>query len=87
MAKKAYQSNIDLIIDRAADITVEDDRKDRVRSRGVTLKDSEWDALAQIAGELGVSRNALAAHWLRRLIDAYRAGEAEFEFKTERRLK
>lgn len=61
------------------------------RTVGVGLKDGEIAALEAIAGELGITRNALMRYIVRRWLVDYRAGQidmrAAFEERTERRLK
>lgn len=62
----------------------EQDRlQDRVKARGVGLRESEWNRLEEIAGELGVTRHNLMLYVLRDFIRRYEAGyRPETETKT-----
>jgi len=56
---------------------------DRVKARGVGLRESEWNRLEEIAGELGVTRHNLMLYVLRDFIQRYEAGyRPETETKT-----
>jgi hypothetical protein len=59
---------------------------DKVRSVGVTLRESEIRRLGQLADGLGVSRNELMRYLLRRGIRDIDAGTLEPETRTETRL-
>ncbi len=60
---------------------------DKSVSRGLAMKRSEWDALADIAEENHISRNALIRYVLMRFVAEHAAGAATVEFENVRKLK
>ncbi|MBN1285773.1 MAG: hypothetical protein JXB47_10270 [Anaerolineae bacterium] len=65
----------------------EDKTKDKSVSRGIAMRQSEWDALAAIAEANGISRNALIRYALVHFVAEYEAGGAKIEFEDVRQLK
>ena len=59
---------------------------DPIKPIGIGLKVSEWDHLEQIAGELGMTRHALAMWAIRDFMRRYDAGEIETKTETKKAL-
>ena len=55
--------------------------EDPVKAIGIGLKESEWQRLESIAGELGETRHAVAAYTLRDFIKRFDPGEIRTETK------
>jgi len=53
------------------------------RAVGIGLREGEWAQFEQIASELGLSRNAVAAWALRHFLKLYQAGEIDLPVETE----
>jgi hypothetical protein len=60
--------------------------RDRAKTGGVSLRQSEWDAYTKLAEEYGVSRNAIMGYALRYFLAEHAAGEATVEFERVRQL-
>ena len=48
---------------------------DKIKARGVGLKESEWAEIEKIAGEMGQTAHYVSAALLRHGLEAYRAGK------------
>ncbi len=54
---------------------------DIVKTRGVSLKQSEWDEIEKIAHEMGITPHAVAQYAARYFLKAWHSGKIKTETK------
>lgn len=60
--------------------------QDKIKARGVGMKESEWLEVDELARKLQVTPHAFAAYGLRKFIELYKAGKIKVEVKTTKTL-
>lgn len=61
-------------------------QEDIIKTRGVGLKQSEWEELETIANELGITLHAVSSYGVRYFLKAYRQGKIKPETKRTQTL-
>jgi hypothetical protein len=59
----------------------EEKPEDPVKPRGIGLRESEWQRLEEIAGELGMTAHAVAMYAIRDFVRRFEKGEIRTETK------
>ena len=55
---------------------------DPIKVSGVGIRESEWQQLEAIAGEMGISKHALAAYAVRDFLKRWEAGEIQTKTRS-----
>jgi hypothetical protein len=61
-------------------------QNDKILTRGVSLKESEWEELGTIARELNITPHALASYAVRYFLKAWREGKIKIQIKQTKSL-